>query len=184
MFIKWLCSVLVRFLYPALKEMADRATVVKVIRYENHLPVRFHDGDAGFDLPCSRGGYIMPGEMVVIETGIAFAIPMGMHGVVRPRSGMSQRGIECVTGTIDSGYRNSVRLIVWNNSPRRFLYQAGDRLAQIVFLEQPNVKLVYDEKSNQAVDGRGLNGFGSTGTVTGMNAPKVSSASRQSVVTP
>jgi dUTP pyrophosphatase len=50
---------------------------------------------------------IAPGEVLIIPTGLAIAIPWGYEGQVRPRSGIASKygiGVVNSPGTIDSDY--------------------------------------------------------------------------------
>ena len=81
------------------------------------LPVYARDGDAGMDVCAADDVAIMPGQTVLIPTGLKFAIPPGYEIQVRPRSGISLRTplrIPNSPGTIDSGYRNEVGIIMTN----------------------------------------------------------------------
>ena len=64
-------------------------------------------------------------------------------------------------GVIDSDYRGEVSVSLRNDSPLRFDYKAGDRLAQAMILPVPMVELVEAEELSDTE--RGAGGFGSTG---------------------
>ena len=64
-------------------------------------------------------------------------------------------------GVIDSDYRGEVSIGLRNDSPLRFDYKAGDRLAQAMILPVPMVELVEVEELSDTE--RGTGGFGSTG---------------------
>ena len=73
------------------------------------------------------------------------------------------KGITCLNtpGTIDSDYRGEVKVLLINLSNEEQVIQAGDRIAQIVFvkIEMANVELV--QQLNQTE--RAAGGFGHTG---------------------
>lgn len=80
-------------------------------------PVYAHDTDAGCDLLSAENTVVFPGETVTIRTGIKVAIPEGYVGYVVPRSGISiNTGLRVIQGTIDSGYRGEIRVIVENSA--------------------------------------------------------------------
>ena len=61
-----------------------------------------------------------PGERAVLPTGIAIALPDGYAAFVHPRSGLAARaglGLVNAPGTIDSGYRGEIKVIVINHDP-------------------------------------------------------------------
>lgn len=124
-------------------------------------------GSAGMDLSACISDEIVikPGEIVLVNTGIAIQIPhSGIGGFVFPRSGLSSRhGISlanCV-GVIDSDYTGELRCPVINYSSSSYTIKPGDRIAQIVFMPVMNVKL--QETDKLEVTERGAGGFGSTG---------------------
>ena len=81
------------------------------------LPRYMRDGDAGMDVCAAEDITIFPGQTVLIPTGLKFAIPPGYEIQVRPRSGISLRTalrIPNSPGTIDSGYREEVGVIMTN----------------------------------------------------------------------
>jgi dUTPase len=62
---------------------------------------------------------IAPGQTVLVPTGLKFAIPEGYEIQVRPRSGLSLRTalrLPNSPGTIDSGYRGELGIIVSNTA--------------------------------------------------------------------
>ncbi len=65
---------------------------------------------AGLDLCAafSESKRLEPGARLLVPTGLAFAIPDGYEGQVRPRSGLALKhgiGIVNSPGTIDADYR-------------------------------------------------------------------------------
>ena len=85
------------------------------------LPAYAHPGDAGADLRAAAEVVLPPGGRATVGTGIAIAMPDGYAAFVHPRSGLASRhGITVVNapGTVDSGYRGEVKVIVINHDPR------------------------------------------------------------------
>ena len=141
--------------------------VVKVKRLEKQaqLPIQARMGDAAFDLFSAVEYAIEPGESYGVKTGIALEIPVGYEGQVRPRSGLALNSGITVTnapGTIDSGYRGEVRVVLHNLGKNSFHIKRGMRIAQIAIRPVPNVRFV--EVDELAESERGDGGFGSTGT--------------------
>ena len=64
-------------------------------------------------------------------------------------------------GTVDSGYRGSVSVKLYNLSEHTYRIQKGDRIAQIVFIPCGMVQLVTADELTPSA--RGRSGFGSTG---------------------
>jgi dUTP pyrophosphatase len=83
------------------------------------IPGYARPGDAGFDLIATEDVLVQPGETVKVPTGLAFAIPEGYELQVRPRSGISLKTklrLSNSPGTIDSGYRGEVAVLIDNIS--------------------------------------------------------------------
>ena len=128
------------------------------------LPAGAYDGDAGLDLASVEDAAIGPGERRTVATGIAVAIPAGHAGFVQPRSGLASRhGISVVNspGLIDSGYRGEVKVVLLNtDASETFHVRRGDRIAQLVVLAVPGVRVV--ETDALPVSERSERGFGSS----------------------
>ena len=108
---------------------------------------------------------LRPGERFAVPTGLAFALPPGFEGQVRPRSGLAfKSGITCLNspGTIDADYRGEVKVILINHGPDDFVIRRGDRIAQLVIA--PVVQATWDEVEDLEGTARGAGGCGSTGT--------------------
>ncbi len=130
------------------------------------LPVYATSGSAGMDLfACVTSDVtIMPGARELISTGIRAAIPEGLEGQVRPRSGLALRhGISMVNnpGTIDSDYRGIIKVILINHGDEPFTIHRGDRIAQLVIA--PVARAVLVETDDLPETARSDGGFGHTG---------------------
>lgn len=127
------------------------------------IPTRATGGAAGFDLRAIENDIIAPGKTAMVKTGIALSIPRGFEGQVRSRSGRTLEGLVVANspGTIDSDYRGEVILLMRNISATPWMVIAGERLAQLVIQQVPDVAFV---EADVTVDtARGGGGFGSTG---------------------
>ena len=76
-------------------------------------------GAAGLDLASAADASIeiAPGARAAVPTGLAFEIPPGFEGQVRPRSGLARKfgiGLPNAPGTIDSDYRGEVAVLLVN----------------------------------------------------------------------
>jgi dUTP pyrophosphatase len=128
-------------------------------------PVQQHPGDAGWDLSALEGSTIAPGGRTLIRTGWAIAIPEGWEGQVRPRSGLAlKRGITVLNspGTIDSGYRGEIGVVLHNTSEEMQVIGAGERIAQLV-IAPVAAGLTLQEVEELPPSARGTGGFGHTG---------------------
>ena len=130
------------------------------------LPAYQTEGASGMDLFADLEAEVVlsPGERALVPTGIALAIPPGVEGQVRPRSGLAARcGITCLNapGTIDSDYRGEIRVLLVNLGGEDFVVRRGDRIAQLVF--SPVLRAVLKDARDLAETARGDGGFGHTG---------------------
>jgi dUTP pyrophosphatase len=123
-------------------------------------------GAAGLDLASAADEpiEILPGARAAVPTGLAFAIPPGFEGQVRPRSGLARKlGITLpnAPGTIDSDYRGEVLVLLLNLGTERYIVAPGDRIAQMVIA--PVVIAELEEAATLDETVRGAGGFGHTG---------------------
>jgi dUTP pyrophosphatase len=128
------------------------------------LPSRATEGSSGFDLyACLPDGDVVLGpDPVRVPTGVAIEFPAGYDVQVRPRSGLSLKGIGCAFGTIDSDYRGEVLVTLWVfGSRKEYTLHHGDRIAQLVIARLAEVSLI--EVAELAPSERGGGGHGSTG---------------------
>ena len=148
------------------------STSLAVVRLDPGLPLpaRAHHGDAGVDLYSAEDVELAPGHRALVRTGIAVAIPIGMVGLVHPRSGLAARvGLSIVNspGTIDAGYRGEIKVSLINLDPvTPIVLHRGDRIAQLLVQRIELVDLVevssFDEVG-LADTTRGDGGHGSSG---------------------
>ncbi|HVZ72202.1 MAG TPA: dUTP diphosphatase [Polyangia bacterium] len=123
-------------------------------------------GAAGLDLASAADEAISlaPGGRVAVPTGLAFAIPAGFEGQVRPRSGLARKHGVTLTnapGTIDSDYRGEVQVLLVNLGEDPVTIAPGDRIAQLVIA--PVVIAELEEAASLDETARGSGGFGHTG---------------------
>jgi dUTP pyrophosphatase len=134
---------------------------------EAAVPVRAHAGDAGYDLRSVEEVELASGGRALVRTGISVAIPEGYAGLVLPRSGLAMRhGISLVNtpGLIDSGYRGEIQIPLINHDREEtFLIEKGARIAQLVLVRAAAALFSEVVSLEAATDGRGEEGFGSSG---------------------
>jgi dUTP pyrophosphatase len=132
------------------------------------MPAYAHHGDAGADLMTSVDIELAPGERAMVPTGVAIALPEGYAAFVHPRSGLAARfgvGIVNAPGTVDSGYRGEIKVLLVNHDTATAVRLArGDRIAQLVVQRVERADfLPVAELPDSA---RGAGGHGSTGGFT------------------
>lgn len=125
------------------------------------IPKYAHDGDSGMDIASCEGVVIPPNYHVKIDTGIRAEIPEGYELQVRPRSGLSSRGIVAMFGTVDCGYRGEIGVTLYNFTAEPYTVSVGDRIAQLVLA--PVIRAEIEQGMVFNNTSRGANGFGSTG---------------------
>ncbi|MFJ2029798.1 dUTP diphosphatase [Streptosporangium sp. NPDC087985] len=129
------------------------------------LPSYAHPGDAGADLYAAEDVELLPGERVMVGTGVAIALPDGYAAFVHPRSGLATKhGVTIVNapGTVDAGYRGEIRVTLLNTDTKDALrLRRGDRIAQLVI--QRVERAAFYEVDRLPGSARGAGGFGSTG---------------------
>src|SRR5881296_3742413 len=109
--------------------------------------MRMTEHAAGFDLAAAvtKPVKLQRGEIRLIACGFAMAIPHGYEAQVRPRSGLASKfGVTMANapGTIDSDYRGEVHVPLINLGRKRFIVERGMRIAQMLILPVPKVKLI------------------------------------------
>jgi dUTP pyrophosphatase len=128
--------------------------------------MRMTEHAAGFDLGAAvtKPLRMKPREICLVACGFAMAIPHGYEAQVRPRSGLASRfGITMINapGTIDSDYRGEVQVPLINLGGKTFTIERGMRIAQMLILPVPKVKLIEVDELDETR--RGHRGFGHTG---------------------
>ena len=140
---------------------------------KNEEPTGAKEGDSGFDLRANlpdgkKEITLQPFERILIPTGLYFELPDGFELQVRPRSGHSLKtGLMAILGTVDTGYRGEVKVIMINLNKEPQKIEQGERVAQGVVTSRISndfgrlIKL--DSVKQLTETERGSGGFGSTG---------------------
>ena len=131
---------------------------------DNPMPEYQNKGDAGLDIRSNEDITIKSFGWETIGTGLYIIIPFGYEGQMRTRSGLAaKKGIQVLNspGTIDSGYRDELKVILINHGHWAYEVKKGDRIAQLVIspMTQAQLEEVYELNKE---DDRG-GGLGSTG---------------------
>ena len=130
----------------------------------NPLPEYQNKGDAGMDIRSNEDTTIRAYSWSVIVTGLYIIIPFGYEGQMRSRSGLAAKnGVHVLNspGTIDSGYRDELKVILMNHNHLAYEVKKGDRIAQLVI--KPMTQAQIEEISEMDRDDDRGGGFGSTG---------------------
>lgn len=135
-----------------------------VNKSENPLPKYARQGDAGMDICAAEDDFLAPFNWKAVSTGLFVEIPEGYEIQIRSRSGLAFKyGVSVLNspGTIDSGYRGEIKVILKNSDHRRYNIQKGERIAQMVVA--PVTAAFLTEVSELSDTERGEGGLGSTG---------------------
>ncbi len=155
--------------------------LVKRLDAELPPPVYALPGDAGADIVAAQDIRLDPGARAVLPTGIAIAVPDGYAAFVHPRSGLAARaglGLVNAPGTIDSGYRGEIKVIVINHDSSAALHLSrGERIAQLVFQRVETARFVEVDELPESV--RGTGGHGSTGGAAVLTTASSASAKEE-----
>lgn len=140
---------------------------VKKLNEKAILPSYGSEFAAGADLYACLESEITvnPHETVLIPTGIAMEIPVGLAGFIYARSGLAtKKGLAPANkvGVIDSDYRGEVKVALHNHSNTPQTVAEGERVAQLVIA--PYIAAQFEEKEELSQTVRGEGGFGSTGS--------------------
>jgi len=130
------------------------------------LPRYMTPQSAGMDICAAISEAILleKGEIALLPTGFAMALPPGYEAQIRPRSGLAvKHGIGLINspGTIDADYRGEVMIAVINLGPKPYTLHRADRVAQMIIhkIHQAELQEVeYLDKTS-----RNTGGFGHTG---------------------
>lgn len=134
------------------------------------MPSRAHRTDAGFDLHTSREVTIKPGEFADVHTDLQVAMPPNLWGRIVGRSStFRRRKLLVLEGVIDAGYRGPIYTGVTNLSDEPVTIAEGERVAQFIPHVNVAARITLNEVGRDDFealphDGRGANGFGSSGS--------------------
>lgn len=136
---------------------------IKKLSANAKIPTFAHSTDAGMDFYCLEALTVLPMTRVQVGTGIAVQIPEGYVGLMWDKSGLShKKGLKTLGGVIDAGYRGEVFIGIVNLGAEPIVFEAGDKIAQMLIQKVEHPEIVEVEELTDA--DRGTGAFGSTGT--------------------
>ena len=149
---------------------------VRVQRLTNTatIPQYSHVTDACADVFSDEDVWINPGETHAVSTGIALAIPEGFETHIYARSGLSMKtGLRLANsvGIIDAGYRDELKILLWNTGENPYHIEKGMRIAQMDIKQSPGIEF-HEVENIKDIPGDRLGGFGSTGVFEILNEPE------------
>ena len=142
--------------------------IIKRLPHGHGLAYPAYQSDlaAGLDLAAALEGplCLAPGQIALVPTGFAMALPPGYEGQVRPRSGLAvKHGVTLINspGTIDADYRGEIKVGLINLGQAPVTIERGQRIAQLVIAAVAQARLQPAEELPDTK--RGAGGFGHTG---------------------
>jgi dUTP pyrophosphatase len=145
---------------------------LKVLKLSTNakIPTKSHSIDAGFDLYSAEDKFIPLNTTTVISTDLAVDLDEGYVLKIEDRSSLAAQGTRTGGGIVDSGYLNSVKVILHNltsirdssNGVPGIQIKKGDRIAQFLITKIENPEIV-EVTSFETRSDRNLGGLGSTG---------------------
>ena len=116
----------------------------------------------GLDLYSPTNVLIPAHDKILVDTGIAFQIPIGYYGWIASRSGLAiHHHIHVGAGMVDPDYTGSVHVLLMNFSSQDHVIEKNHCIAQMI-LEKVAYPVIC-EMSQMLPTEHGANGFGSTG---------------------
>jgi dUTP pyrophosphatase len=148
------------------------APVIKIVRLRPDtdsdipLPRYMTSQSAGMDLCAAikEDLILNKGELTLIPTGFAIALPEGFEAQIRPRSGLAiKHGIGLINspGTVDTDYRGEIKIAAINLGAKPYTFRRGDRIAQMIIKKVYFARLEIVEELDETK--RNTGGFGHTG---------------------
>jgi dUTP pyrophosphatase len=143
---------------------------IKILDHRLHasMPAYATPGSAGLDLRACLDAPVTlePNAWQLIPTGMAMHLAdPGFAALILPRSGLGHKhGIVLgnLVGLIDSDYQGQLMVSAWNRSPKAFVIEPMERIAQLVVV--PVVQATFRQVDVfDAPSARGEGGYGSTG---------------------
>jgi dUTP pyrophosphatase len=152
-----------RFAADTLTPVEDIDLRVLKLHPRAQLPVRATSGSSGLDIfACLAEPLTLRGAPIAVPTGIAIELPAGYDAQVRPRSGLSLKGVGVAFGTVDADYRGELLVTMWTfGDLQEYAVRDGDRIAQLVIARLAPVRVV--EAAELSATTRDRGGHGSTG---------------------
>ena len=136
---------------------------------DNPDPAFSKEGDSGFDVRAFIPFpiHLRPGIIKLIPTGLYLEVEKGLEVQIRSRSGLAaNKGVMVLNspGTLDSGYRGELKIILANFGTFPLSIENGDRIAQGVVCPvygEGNLEMIKVEKLSDSERKDG--GFGHSG---------------------
>ena len=123
------------------------------LRPDAIIPSKATPGAIGLDLHSVEPYIILPGQRVVVSTGLRAFLPSGVYGRIAPRSGLAvKHGLGIGAGVIDPDYTGEVRVVIFNHDDHvPFIIRPGYRVAQLILETALDVTEVIEVSADDEV---------------------------------
>lgn len=127
----------------------------------------YNKNNGEFERPFGQGGniHIMPGDRIMVPTGMIFDIPEGYSVRIHARSGTSlKQGLVLVNaeGVIDADYIQETFVLLTNVSENGVTINNGDRIAQAELVKKEEY-IIMETTTKPYMKTTRSGGMGSTG---------------------
>ena len=129
----------------------------------SQLPYKATEGSAAYDLRAPVTTTVMPGGRLVLDLNLSAAIPEGYALQLSSRSGLASQELWTLAGVIDSNYRGSIKVILFNSNNSAFKIAKGQRITQAFLFRTYDID--WQEVEQLPGTSRGDGGLGSTGRI-------------------
>ena len=121
------------------------------------LPKKMYADSAGYDFFAHETRKVYAGSRTLTSTELRISIPKGFFGRISPCSGLAvNHEIVAFNGTIDSGYKGIIYVLLYSFSKDDYIVEKGNRIVQIIFQKKKmflfwNIVLIFHLKEEQKV---------------------------------
>lgn len=139
---------------------------VNVVVKDEFKPVYANETDACMDLKSTQDVVIKPGKVCIIDSGVQIAVPEDyvLLMYVRSSTGIKKHlMLANGTGVVDTGFRESIKMALYNFGKEEQEIKVGDRICQFLILPRPKLELNQVEDNEEFRNGDRGGGIGSTG---------------------
>lgn len=133
--------------------------LVELCHPHAQMPMKKRKSDFGYDLYTPEDFIVDPMCKIKIDLGFKTEFPDIWGALLMDRSSVADAGCHVVGQVIDSEYRDTWKVMLWNLSDRPIGFLTGDKIAQFVLLPQISLQ-PREGKVSPSTRGQG---FGSSG---------------------
>lgn len=118
-----------------------------------------------YDIRTPYRTEIQPGQVGLVRTNLVLEIPVGMRGVICPRSSIAKTRLRLANsiGIIDSDYRGELMFAYENTGKISYVIEPGEKIGQMYFEKVLYFDFHLVDRRELIATNRGEGGFGSTG---------------------